>query len=127
VIFAGHVDRQLMYRYYSAADLFAFPGIGESLGMVFLEAQSCGLPVVALNTGGVPQVVRHGETALLVAQDDGHAMATAIESLLNQKETRIQMASRGIEFIRKERNLHRNYTILSHKLEELVSRKAGLP
>jgi glycosyltransferase involved in cell wall biosynthesis len=44
--FAGEIPRKEMYRYYSACDLFVFPGIRESLGMVFLEAQSCGLPVV---------------------------------------------------------------------------------
>ncbi len=43
-----------MYRYYSACDLFVFPGIRESLGLVFLEAQSCGLPVVAFDNAGVP-------------------------------------------------------------------------
>lgn len=47
VRFVGKIPRSEMYKYYSAADLFAFPGVQESLGMVYLEAQSCGLPVVA--------------------------------------------------------------------------------
>ncbi len=71
VVFAGGIPRDEMVRMYSAADVFAFPGIGESLGMVYLEAQGCGLPVVALNTAGVPQVVRDGETGILVPEDDG--------------------------------------------------------
>lgn len=120
VVFAGRVDRSIMYRYYSAADLFVFPGIGESLGMVFLEAQACGLPVIALNTAGVPQVVRQGETGLLVTEDDGEAMAKAVEKLLSEPQIRTRMASNGSKFIREERNLHCNYRELSQKLEEIV-------
>jgi glycosyltransferase involved in cell wall biosynthesis len=64
--FAGEIPRKEMYRYYSACDLFVFPGIRESLGMVFLEAQSCGLPVVAFDNAGVPEAVRDGKTGFLV-------------------------------------------------------------
>ena len=52
-------------RYYSAGDMFVFPGIRESLGMVYLESQSCGLPVVAFHNGGIPEVVVDGETGFL--------------------------------------------------------------
>ncbi len=54
-IFTGPFARRDMVQCYSAADLFAFPGIGESLGMVYLEAQACGLPVVALDSPGFPR------------------------------------------------------------------------
>ena len=65
VRFVGRIDRSEMYRYYSAGDLFVFPGIRESLGMVFLEAQACGLPVVAFENAGVPEAVKDGVTGLL--------------------------------------------------------------
>ena len=58
--FAGEIPRREMFRYYSASDVFVFPGIQESLGMVFLEAQSCGLPVVAFDNAGVPEAVADG-------------------------------------------------------------------
>jgi glycosyltransferase involved in cell wall biosynthesis len=119
-IFSGRVAREEMFRYYSAADVFVFPGIGESLGMVFLEAQACALPVVALDTAGVPQVVKPNATALLVPKDGGHSMACAVETLLADPRLRREMGGNGQEFITKERNLHKNYLELSRKLEEIV-------
>lgn len=121
-VFVGRVPRERMFELYSAADVFAFPGIGESLGMVFLEAQACRLPVVALNTGGIPQVVRTGETGLLVPRDDGEAMATALDQLLGDREARRAMGRNGERFILEERNLERNYQRLSAALETIARR-----
>lgn len=121
VAFAGRVDRSEMARFYSAADIFAFPGIGESLGMVFLEAQSCGTPVVALDGAGVPQVVVHGETGILVPRDDGESMADGLESLSRNPESRGMLGSAGARYVREKRNLRRNYRELSDRLKTLAS------
>ncbi|ABK19576.1 glycosyltransferase family 4 protein [Syntrophobacter fumaroxidans] len=119
-LFVGKVPREKMFEYYSASDVFAFPGIGESLGMVFLEAQACRLPVVALDTGGVPQVVRSGETGRLVPRDDGEAMAAALDDLLGDREARLTMGRNGERFIQEERNLERNTLRLSAALEAIA-------
>jgi glycosyltransferase involved in cell wall biosynthesis len=121
VVFAGRVPRASMARFYSTADIFAFPGIGESLGMVFLEAQSCGTPVVALDTAGVPQVVMHGETGLLAVLDDGgEALGEALESLARDPQRRRALGDAGARFVRQERNLHHNYRELSDRLKSLA-------
>lgn len=66
----AHLSRprcpQDMHAWYQAGDLFAFPGIGEALGMVYLEAQCCGLPVVATSHDGAPEVVADGEAGIIV-------------------------------------------------------------
>lgn len=121
VSFTGGIQREDMVRMYSAADLFAFPGIGESLGMVYLEAQACGLPVVALNTAGVPQVVRDLETGFLVHMDGGKAMAGAIERLVENPGLRADMGRRAVRYVANERNLHLNYSLLSRKIRDIVS------
>lgn len=71
---------------YASADLFVWPAEREAYGVAILEAQSTGLPVVAGDVGGVGDIVRHGETGLLVPQGDTHgksgAFADAVRALL---------------------------------------------
>ena len=128
VVFTGRVARRDMAQCYSAADLFAFPGIGESLGMVYLEAQACELPVVALDSPGVSQVVVGDQTGVLVPRDNGQAMAEAIGALVRSPETRRKLGHEGRQFVTEQRNAQSNYHQLSQKLEEIAVRFAiGLP
>ena len=119
-IFTGGVALPDMVRYYSAADLFAFPGIGESLGMVYLEAQACGLPVVALDSPGVAQVVVKDRTGLLAAQDGGQAMAEAIGALLTDPAKRSRIGREGRRYIVEQHDAQRNLGRLSEKLVQLA-------
>ena len=60
------LSRQQLVALLSSATVFACPSIYEPLGIVNLEAMACGLPVVATATGGIPEVVSHNETGLLI-------------------------------------------------------------
>ena len=65
-----------------AGDLFAWPAVDEPLGLAMLEAQACGLPVVASRTRGVADIVADGETGLLAATTDAVEFAALLERLL---------------------------------------------
>jgi len=109
VVFAGKIDRQKMYEFYSGGDLFAFPGIRESLGMVFLEAQSCGLPVVAFDNGGIPEVVQQETTAFLTPPFAREKFCAAIKQLLHDQEQRNSMGKAAAHHVRSNHDLHQNY------------------
>jgi glycosyltransferase involved in cell wall biosynthesis len=121
VIFVGKLPREQMYRYYSAGDVFVYPGIGESLGMVYLEAQSCGLPVVAFETTGVPEVVRNGSTGLLLPINQMDDYVRSIDMLLNKDDMRRQMGRAAEAYVRQAHDLSKNYSKVAEKLLEIVA------
>lgn len=125
VRFVGKIPRNEMYRFYSAGDIFAFPGIRESLGMVFLEAQSCGIPVVAFANGGIPEVVRDGETGFLVPLYDSDRFAEAIEFLLTKRDIRQKMGQTAQIHVREGHDISRNYQEMKKVLEDIVIRKGS--
>jgi glycosyltransferase involved in cell wall biosynthesis len=118
--FAGEIPRREMFRYYSASDVFVFPGIQESLGMVFLEAQSCGLPVVAFDNAGVPEAVADGQTGFLVPKYAAKPFADAIERLLKNKDLRQQMSRAAQSHIRQNHDLNQNYQKMEEVLQSII-------
>jgi glycosyltransferase involved in cell wall biosynthesis len=125
VRFLGKVARGDMNRFYSAGDIFVFPGIRESLGMVYLEAQSCHLPVVAFDNGGVPEVVRNRETGFLVPAFAFDAFTDAIERLVAFPDLRRQMGRRAACYVHHRHDLVRNYGRLETLLQSLVRAPAA--
>jgi len=122
VHFVGQVPRNRMAQIYSAGDLFVFPGFRESLGMVFLEAQSCGLPVVAFANGGIPEVVANGETGLLTRLADPQAFDQAVMALLANRELRRQMGAAARLRVRRVHDLNCNYGRVLQQMEQLKGR-----
>ena len=76
----------------SAADLFVLPSEKESFGLAALEAMACSVPVVATETGGLPELVEHGKTGLLVPVGDVDALAESMDSLLENPYLHHRMA-----------------------------------
>src|SRR3989338_8410581 len=98
IIFAGSVANQSLPPYYRAADVFVLPSIVDSrgdtegLGVVLLEAITAGIPVVASNVGGIPDIVIHGKTGLLVGQKNPWQLAEAVIRILSGSELRKKLA-----------------------------------
>lgn len=86
----------------SSLDVFVLPTHQEALGTAFIEAGAMGLPAVATNVDGVPEVVQDGTTGLLVAPNDGRAVGEAICSLLADPIYRQGMGANAAEFVRRK-------------------------
>ena len=82
VRYGGEQPHDALAAYYAASDLLVWPAVREAYGVSLLEAQAAGLPVVAGDSGGVGDIVRDGETGLLVPVGDAEAFAEAVRSLL---------------------------------------------
>lgn len=88
--FRGRISASELVAFYQGADLLLFPSTtaAEAFGLVALEAQSCGVPVIASDLPGVRTVVRHEETGLLVPPGDEGALRRAITRLLKEEALR---------------------------------------
>ena len=100
VEFVGALPQKELPRYYAGCAVFVLPSIREGMGLVLAEALLCGAPVIAANSGGVTDIVRDGETGLLVAERDPRALADAITKLLNDRALAAHLASNGAAWVR---------------------------
>jgi glycosyltransferase involved in cell wall biosynthesis len=82
VHFLGFVPHERVAGLLCAADVLAMPSRYEELGTALLEGMQAGLPIVASATGGIPQVIEHGRTGLLVPPGDPEALTAAIVEIL---------------------------------------------
>ncbi len=82
VRFLGRVPYPDLPQLYRAHDLFLFPSITDTFGMVVLEAQACGLPAIVSNVGGPKEIVRDGETGFVIPVDATRPWVERISALL---------------------------------------------
>lgn len=95
VNFVGRQSRAELPTLYRRARILAVPSRSEALGVVILEGQLSGAAIVASDTGGIPEVVKHGETGLLVPPDNPELLARALLQLLNDADYRSTLAAAG--------------------------------
>lgn len=107
VLFLGNVPQINIPALYAAADIFVMPSrqIGadvEGFGLVFLEANAFGKPVVGGRSGGVPEAIIDGETGFLVPPNDAAALAAAVLRLWQNPDLATRLGARGRERVREE-------------------------
>ena len=97
--FLGNLKEDDLSAVYNCADVFVLPSIQEGQGIVLLEAQACGKPVVAFDIGGVNEAARNGETGLLVDRGSSEELGNALLRLLSEKPLREKMGANGRRFV----------------------------
>ena len=115
--YLGTLAARALAEVYAAGDLYVWPAVNEAYGMALLEAQAAGLPVVSRATRGVPDVVAHGRSGLLV--DDERALAGAVRELLSDATRRSALGREAAAFVAKERSVDAAATRLKNLLGAL--------
>jgi glycosyltransferase involved in cell wall biosynthesis len=97
--FLGNLDEDALSVVYNCTDVFVLPSIQEGQGIVLLEAQASGKPVVAFDVGGVNEAVRNNETGLLIKRGSSEKFGDALLRLLSDKSLREKMGANGRTFV----------------------------
>lgn len=124
VIFAGAVDEAA--RYLKAFDIYVQPSRSEALAYTLIEAAQAGLPIVASNVGGIPEIIIDGNNGLLLPYDDMEQFATCIHNLatnptlrseLGQNATQTSKAFSFAEMLKKTTAVYESRTTSSARAE----------
>lgn len=83
IIFTGFIDRAS--KFIKAFNIFVIPSLSEALAYVAIEASLSGVPIIATNVGGIPEIIKDGETGLLVEPKNSYGIAEKIIYLMNDK------------------------------------------
>lgn len=95
VHFLGHLNREMTLTCMARARVFALPSRLETLGIVFLEAMACGVPVVCMSCPPGPEIVEDGVTGLLADPTSPHDVAAKISRVLDDRDLSGQLAANG--------------------------------
>jgi glycosyltransferase involved in cell wall biosynthesis len=115
--FAGEKSQAETLGIMQQADILAWPGIREAYGMVYLEAASFGVPSVAVNNMGVPEVVKHGETGLLAEFGDAAAYTACLDRLIGDSVMRGTLGKGAKAFMENERSV----AMAASRLREIIN------
>lgn len=122
IIFMGSVENKYLPEFYATADLFVGPSIvtksgdTEGLGIVFLEALASRTCVVGSDVGGIPDIIEHNKTGLLVRQKDSKQLSDSIIKLLRNEKLRKSLALNGQ---RKVKEIY-SWNLIGERFNQLV-------
>jgi colanic acid/amylovoran biosynthesis glycosyltransferase len=128
--FMGAQPQSTIHQLLQSARVFCVPSVtaatgdSEGLGIVFAEAQAMGVPVVSFQHGGIPEVVRHGETGLLATEGDTAKLGQYIERLITDDQLWEQYSREGVAWVQRQFDLE-GQTRKLEEIYEMVSERSG--
>lgn len=105
VTLAGYQDREQVLSILRSSDFFVMPSRYEGTPIALLEAGALGLPIVASQVGGIPELVRDGQEALLIPAADAPALARALSKLANDRALAEELGCRAAQRVKSEFHL----------------------
>lgn len=107
VVFAGRISQDLLPHAYAASSLVALPSLMEGFGITLLESMASSRPCVATKVGAIPEILRNGETGILVRPADSEDLGDSMAALLSDPGLGRAMGRKGLEVVKKEYSLER--------------------
>lgn len=127
IVLAGKQTQNWVRDQLSKSDLFVLAcvttgsGNMDGIPVAMMEALSMNVPVVSTSLSGIPELIRHEQTGLLVPEMDVNALAATIKSLINDEELRKKYAQNGRNIITREYDSLKNVTQLADVFQQVVS------
>ena len=115
-----------MSEVYRGSDVFALPSENETFGQVFIEAMSCGLPVIGTKTGGIPEIISDSYNGYLIPPNASSILAQMIEKLLNDRSIRDRFIRAGIKTVEDKFTSEKQFFNFMKMLEETSSTRIEL-
>lgn len=106
---------------YRGSDIFVLPSENETFGQVFIEAMSCGVPVIGTKVGGIPEIISDNYNGFLIPPDDESILAQKIERLLNDPSLRENFIKAGIQTVIEKFTSEKQFFSFNKMLEETVA------
>jgi glycosyltransferase involved in cell wall biosynthesis len=123
--FTGALRHADVLGWMKEADLLAWPGVGEAIGMVYLEAGACGLPVAACDVANVATVVADGKSGLLAPEAEAPAYRAVLNRLLGDGELRERLGKAGSGKVAREHGIASAAATLKAAIEPLLQRSTA--
>jgi glycosyltransferase involved in cell wall biosynthesis len=115
----GRISRERLPRLYSTVNMYVTATVADNLPYTILEAMACGLPVVATNVGGIPELVTDGESGLLVPPADPDVLGAAILHLLRDPDLASRMGKEGRGRVEREFTMAKFVSAYERLFEEM--------
>jgi glycosyltransferase involved in cell wall biosynthesis len=109
-----------MSEVYRESNVFALPSENETFGQVFIEAMSCGLPVIGTKTGGIPEIISDSYNGYLIPPNDSSILAQMIEKLISDHSTRDRFIRAGIKTVEDKFTSEKQFSNFMKRLEKMV-------
>jgi glycosyltransferase involved in cell wall biosynthesis len=111
----------------AGADLFVLPSRSEALPNAVIEAMAAGLPVVASNVGGIPELITNQVSGILVAPGDPRALARAVIDVMEQPGCALQMGREARDLVTREFGFGRLVARVEQLYLSAIARRAAAP